>query len=392
MQALHAIRVVELGNFITAPYAAMLLGEFGADVVKVERPDGGDPFRSFKGGQYSPHFQAHNRHKRSLALDVNAPAGREVLDRLLAGADVLLLNTRPGALQRMGLDWEQVHARHPRLVHCAITGFGPDGPYAERPAFDNVGQALSGWMSRFRTGDDPRVVGPAVSDAATGLFAALGILNALYARAQDGIGRRVDVSMLECTVALALEPLGQFLATRQPVPVFQRAAMSQAYTVTCADGRRIGLHLSSPDKFWVSLCQALERPQWAERYPRRQDRVECYEQIAADLNGVFAGRDRAAWLRILEQADVPHAPELELQELEDDPQVRHLDLFHTCTHPVLGPSRGLRRAVRIDGERDPAQLPPPALGEHGPQLLQELGFEPEAIESLLAQGIVGRAR
>lgn len=386
MQPLDGVRVIEVGSFITAPYASMLLGELGADVIKVERPHTGDPFRSFKGGLYSPHFQAHNRHKRSIALDLAEQQDRDALERLLASADVLVLNSRPGALVKMGLDFDSVHARHPRLVHCAITGFGPDGPYAERPAFDNVGQALSGWMSRFRTSNDPRVVGPAVSDSVTAIYTALAIVSALHARQRDGRGRRVDVSMLECTMALGLEPLSQYLATGAPVPVFQRAAMSQAYTVVCQDDKRIGLHLSSPDKFWTNLCNCIGKPDWALAFPRRQDRIVAYERIAAELNAVFSTRTRSDWLQSLAKFDVPHAPELTLADLQDDPQVRHLQMFEHTTHPRQGKATALRRPVRIDSERNPNLRAPPELGEHTGELLRELGYSESQIGSMNAPG------
>src|SRR5882724_1086613 len=208
MRMLHGIIVIELGSFITGPLAGSVLAEMGADVIKVERPEG-DPFRHFDGGKYSPHFQAHNRNKRSVVIDYNTEDGRRALTALLAGADVLLFNTRPGAMDKLGFSTVRLRSDFSALVICAISGFGQTGPYALRPAFDNVGQALSGWMSRFKVDGDPRVVGPAVSDAATGLYAASAILGALLERQRTGVARTIDISMLESTMSLGLEPLGQ---------------------------------------------------------------------------------------------------------------------------------------------------------------------------------------
>jgi crotonobetainyl-CoA:carnitine CoA-transferase CaiB-like acyl-CoA transferase len=391
MKVLEGIRVLDLGSFITAPYAAMLLGELGADVVKVEMPAGGDPFRSFKGGDYSPHFQAHNRNKRSVALDYRKPAGRDALDALIRSADVLLLNVRPGVEERMGLGPSRLKELNPRLVYCSITGFGASGPYVERPAYDNVGQAISGWLSMFHQGDDARVPGPAVSDALTGLFAALGILGALVERSRSGVGRRVEVSMLEATVAFATEPLGQLFATGRPLPFFARSGASQSYIVTCRDGKRIGLHLSSPDKFWEGLANAIGREDLLAVYPNRMARVDGYENLARELAATFATRDRDEWLPLLEAQDVPFAPERRLEDLADDPQVKHLDMFYSLEHPSRGTVKAAHRPIRYDGDQRSDYAPPPALGEHTDEVLREAGIPVEQIAELRKQGIAGVA-
>ena len=387
-QVLAGIRVLDLGNFITAPYAAMLLAEMGADVIKVERPDGGDPFRAFNGGLYSSHFQAHNRNKRSIALDYTAPAGREVLATLVQQADVLLLNVRPGVAEKLGLDHARCRALHPGLVYCSITGYGADGPYAERAAYDNVGQSLSGWLSMFHQGQDARVPGPAVSDAVTGLFAAMGILAALVERQRTGQGRQVEVSMLEAMIAFATEPLGKWLATGEPVGFYNRAASSQSFIVTCADGLRIGLHLSSPLKFWQGLVAAISAAHLLDKYPDRQARVNRYDELAQDLAAVFAARDRAHWLPLLEAHDVPFAPERHLHELAEDPQVQHLGVFYQLTHPQQGEVGAAHRAVRFDGDHRSDFRPPPTLGEHTWEVLHDAGLSAEAIDRLWQEGVL----
>jgi crotonobetainyl-CoA:carnitine CoA-transferase CaiB-like acyl-CoA transferase len=388
-QVLSGLRVLDFGSFITAPYAAMMLAEMGADVVKVERPGTGDPFRAFNSGLYSSHFQAHNRNKRSIALEYAAPGAAPVVEALLKQADVLLLNVRPGVEERLGLSFEHVHAINPRLVYCSITGYGASGPYAERPAYDNVGQSISGWLSMFHQGDDARVPGPAVSDAVTGLFAAIGILGALQERGRTDLGRKVEVSMLESMIAFATEPLGKVLATGQPLGLFSRAASSQSFIVTCADGLRIGLHLSSPTKFWEGLIAATGAKELLAKYSGRADRVLRYEELAADVTRVFAAHPRAHWLPLLEAHDVPFAPENRLEDLPRDPQVQHLDVFYAIDHSVEGTVRAAHRPIRFDGDHRSNFRPPPGLGEHTHEVLQETGLSDAEIERLRADGLVG---
>ncbi|MDO9404182.1 MAG: CoA transferase [Polaromonas sp.] len=387
-QVLAGFRVLDLGSFITAPYAAMLLGELGADVIKVEKPGAGDPFRAFGSGLYSSHFQAHNRNKRSVALDFTTPAGRAALDAMVGTADVLLINVRPGVEKRLGVDATRLQALNPRLVHCAITGYGASGPYADRPAYDNVGQALSGWLSMFHEGSDARVAGPAVSDALTGLFAAFGIVAALLEREQTGRGRQVEVSMLEATLAFATEPLGKLFASGNPVPFYARSAASQSFIVTCKDGHRIALHLSSPEKFWKGLLKAIALEDLARKYPDRAARVAGYDDLAIDLAQAFVTQPRDHWLPLLEANDVPFAPERRLEDLADDPQVRHLDLFYELEHPRYGPVRAAHRPVRYDGDHRSDFLPPPDLGEHTEEVLRSAGLTTGTIAQLAKDGVI----
>ena len=387
MRLLKDIRVLDLGGFITGPYTAMLLADFGADVVKVERP-GGDPFRALRDDLYSPQFQAHNRNKRSLVLDYARPEGLETLKLLIRSADVLVMNNRPGVAEKLGIGYPVLRELNPRLICCSITGFGPDGPYAERPAFDNVGQALSGWMSRYRQGDDPRAVGPAIADPITGYYAAMGVLSALHERDRSGAGHLIEVNMLEATLAFGAEALANYLASGKPVPIYLRGANSQAYNLTCKDGKRIGLHMSSPDKFWQALCRVVGREDWAAKYAARAERVRHYEAIAFELKDIFSTRARDEWIPLLEREDVPFAPEHELQDLEGDPQIRHLGVFHELEHPTKGTIKTTHRPVHVDADRTIDFRPPPVLGEHSDEILREAGLPPEHIARLRELGIL----
>jgi len=387
-QVLAGVRILDLGSFITAPYAAMLLAELGADVIKVERPESGDPFRAFNEGLYSSHFQAHNRNKRSVGLDFTNPSGRTALDALVASADVVLINVRPGVEEKLGIGAERLQGLNPRLIYCSITGYGATGPYATRPAYDTVGQALSGWLTMFHEGSDARVAGPAVSDALTGMFAAMGVLGALVERGKTGRGRKVEVSMLEATIAFSTAPLAQMFAGEQSASFYSRAAISGSFLVTCLDGHRIGLHLSSPDKFWRGLASALSREDLLRKYPDRLARIARYDELARDLADTFATRARDHWLPLLEQHDVPFAPERRHEELEDDPQVKHLGVFYELAHPQYGSVRAAHRAVRYDGDNRSDFLPPPALGEHTRTVLREAGLTDAEIEDLAAQGAI----
>jgi crotonobetainyl-CoA:carnitine CoA-transferase CaiB-like acyl-CoA transferase len=370
-EVLKGVRVVELGTMITAPLTGMMLADLGADVVKVERPDGGDPFRSFRGGLYSPHFIAFNRNKRSVALDLQSEAGKASLRALLRDADVLIDNYRSGVMDRLGFSAAFVQTEYPKLIWCSITGFGADGPYADRPAYDAVAGALSGLASMTLDPEKPAASGPTVADNITGMYAAYGVLGALYERERTGRGRRIEVNMLEAAVAFVPDAFSNFSRMRIDNQPRTRVASSQSYAFRCADGKLLALHLSSPQKFWESLMGVIERPDLKDdaRFANRDARVRNYTALEKELAEVFAREERLHWMTKLERADVPFAPVQTVAEVIEDPQIKHLGTFYEEVHPTEGPLTLVRRPVLIDGSRDISSLPPPTLGEHTLEVL-----------------------
>jgi len=388
MTVLAGVQVLELGGFISGPYAGQLLAEMGADVVKIEPPKGGDPFRSFGDAGYSPQFCAYNRHKRSVALDLAQPAGQAALRRLAARADVMLDNMRPGVLARLGLGDAALVALKPRLIRSSLTGFGATGPLSRQPAYDTVAMARGGLMSQLLDPAHPAITGPAMADAISGLYTAQGILGALFERERTGRGRRVEVAMTEAVSAFATEPFSTYLQTGRVPGPYDRAAVSQSYVLICADRLRIGLHLSSPEKFWTQALAALGRPALAAdpRFETRALRVANHAALAGALGEAVRTQPRAHWLTRLAEHDVPHAPVHDLADAVADPQAVHLGTFTTTHHLVHGPVRGVAGPIRYDGERGEPGRPPPGLGEHTAAVLAEAGLAPPEIEALFAAG------
>jgi crotonobetainyl-CoA:carnitine CoA-transferase CaiB-like acyl-CoA transferase len=371
---LSGVRVVEQGTFITGPACGMLLGDLGADVIKVEQPGTGDPFRSFKGGLYSPHYQTYNRNKRSITLDPKDAADREVLDRLVADADVYIQNFRPGVADKLGVGEARLRALNPRLVYCSISGFGATGPAAARPAYDTVAQAASGFLRLLINPENPRVVGPAIADALTGFYAAYGILGALVERGRTGEGRTVEVSMLEAMAHFNLDAFTHFLQEGEVMGPYSRPRVSQSYVLECGDGKWIALHMSSPPKFWEGLAKAIEQPDLFDdrRFATREARIEHQEALIELLGASFRKRPRDEWCARLHALDVPNAPMYDTSEALIDPQALHLQLQTSAMHPTMGLFRTVRSPVSFDGERALAVRPPPVLGEHNEEIRSEL--------------------
>jgi crotonobetainyl-CoA:carnitine CoA-transferase CaiB-like acyl-CoA transferase len=363
--ALAGLRVIELGTFITGPCAGMMLADLGADVIKIESPEG-DPYRSYQGGHYSPHFQAYNRNKRSLALDLKKSADKELLDRLIREADVFIQNFRPGTAERLGAGVERLRGINPRLVYCSISGFGATGPYVERPSYDSVAQALSGFLSVVVDPANPQFLGPALADAITGIYAAYGVLGALVRQARQGQGALVEVSMLEAMAHFAVEPFAAFFALGAAPRSSDRPRLAQAYILKAGDGRLIAIHLSSLEKFWTGLIEALEAPELAAdpRFSTRLARIDNYATLRTELSARFAKHNLAHWEARLRSQDVPYAPINSIEQVVQDPQVEHLGLI-VPVDGAHGGTQAVRPAVQFAGERAQSVRAAPLLDEHG---------------------------
>jgi formyl-CoA transferase len=389
-EVLKGVRVVELGTMITAPLAGMMLADLGAEVIKIEHPQGGDPFRSFRGGQYSPHFVAYNRGKRSMKLDLRNESGAAVLRKLLARSDILLENYRAGVMDRLGFSADALAATNPKLIHCSITGFGASGPYSGRPAYDSVGLALSGIASLFLDPENPQACGPTIPDNATGMFACYGILGALYERERTGRGRRVEVNMLEAAISFIPDPFANHTQMGIKNDSLTRVASSHSFAFRCSDGKLLAIHLSSQPKFWEGMLTAIGRTELAtdERFAVREARIKNYVGLTHVLAETFATKPRAEWMTQLEAEDVPFAPVHNIPEVIDDPQIKHLETFRTLRHPTEGDIVSIRRPVRIDGGRDGSDLPAPTLGQHTNEVLLELGHDQTGIGELRAASVI----
>lgn len=370
VKILRNIRVVELGTYITGPAAAMHLADLGADVIKVERPGTGDPFRAFKGGLYSPHFQTYNRNKRSIALDTKNADELALFHELIASADVFIQNFRPGVAERLGAGEDALRKINPGLIYCAISGFGRSGPSRDRPAYDTVAQAAAGYLRLLTPPANPRVIGPAIADAVTGQYAALGILAAIIERGATGKGRRIDISMLEAMSHFNLDSFTHYYSVGEVMGPLSRPTVSQSYTFECSDGKWIAIHLSSPQKFWDGLLQATGQQQLADdpRFGERLQRIKHQDELIEVMTPVFRSRTRDEWCARLLAAEVPHSPAYDSNEALEDPQARHLKIAVSAEHPQMGRFTTVRAPYAFDGEPDLAVIPPPVLDEHGAEI------------------------
>jgi len=374
---LDGVRVVDLTSYIAGSYSAMMLADLGAAVTKVESLEG-DSFRELPG------FFGWNRGKRSIALNLKTPEGREIVERLAREGDVVMENWRPGVADRLGVGHAHLLEINPKLIYCSVTAFGSTGPYVDRPGFDPLLQAMGGLMTLQGFGGPPQYLRTAPTDYYTAAIAAQAVLAALYARHRTGRGQRIETSLLRGVLALqsgiAIDYPGKPTLLREnPTYRLYQGSDAQWFFVACGN-----------QSFWVKLCTALGMQEFADdpRFASWLLRIQNSEALLPIIEKRFGEKPRAEWLEILAAHDIPCAPGKTIQEFMNDPGVRHQDMVHEYDHPDVGRLRVMGQPLAFAGTptRDPG--PPPTLGQHTDQVLRELGYDATAVNDLRARKVV----
>jgi formyl-CoA transferase len=392
---LQGVTVVDLSRILAGPYCTMMLGDMGAEIIKIEQPGSGDDTRTWgppwAGGE-SAYYLAINRNKRSLTLNLKRARARELLLRLVARADVVIDNFKVGGLDQLGLGWETLHAANPRLVHCSISGYGPDGPYAERPGYDFIAQAMGGLMSVTGEPDGPPLkLGVAAADLTTGMFACIAILAALHHRDETGEGQHLNVSLLESIVAwlanigssyLVAGMEGRRFGNAHPnvVPYRLFEASDKWFVVACGNDRQ-----------FAALSRIVQRPELAEdeRFTTNAGRVTNREVLEPLLVSIFTSQPAQSWIDRLLAAGVPAGPVYSVSEVFEDPQVLARQMLIELEHPTIGRLKQTGFPFKFSATPAEARLAPPLLGQHTDELLDELfGLSAEEIADLRATGTV----
>jgi len=389
--ALEGTVAIDVSGHVAGPYAGSLLGDLGCEVIKVELPDGGDTHRGrnpkYEG--YGPSFRVLNRNKKSVTLNLREKKGREILLKLLETADILIENFRPPTRKRLGLDYEELSKLNPKLIHCSISGYGQSGPYRDKPGFDTIGQALSGMLSLVTDFDNPKVAGFSITDHSSGIFAAHGIMAALLARQKTGRGQFVDVSLLQVSLAFIESHVADYLNGGEAVSR-DNFPRGRIYCFVCAHTKPLVIHLSGHQEAWEGLLKAAGRMDLLEdaRFATRKDRTERHWEIVRILQETFRTQPREHWLPRLDANDIPNAPINSIEEVFNDPQVKHMGIPKQIDHPKMGKSNLVGSPINLSDTPPQFFRPAPLLGEHTEEVLARLGYDGDAMKGFRASGVI----
>ncbi len=391
---LEGVKVLDFTRYLAGPYCTMLLSDYGADVIRVEKP-GPREFRFPGSDRDSYFFLSSNRGKRSLGIDYRSDAGRELILRMMSSFDVMVENFRPGVIGALGFDPETLCVRHPRLICCSISGFGASGPYRDRPGFDQIAQGMSGFMSVTGTEESgPTRGGLAVADLLAGIFAAQGIQLALLERTRSGMGQIVDTSLLESMVGVLSWSAGIYFETGcAPGPAGQHHPLSSPYGRFKASDGYLNIAAAS-DAMWRSLAGELGRLRWLEdpRFESAPMRVACRQELCDEIEEVLATNTVGYWVAKLNEAGVPAGPVLNIAEVFADPQVAAREMLVELPHPQLGVFKTTGLAVKLRGSPGGITRRPPLCGEHSVEVLRECGMQDGEIASLQRDGVIFEPR
>ena len=388
--------MIDLTRVLAGPFLTQLLGDLGAEILKIETPGHGDETRTFPPhlGDESHYFMALNRQKKSLVIDLRKPQGVELVRGLVAKADILVENFRPGVMQRLGVDYDSLARINPRLIYCAVSGFGLTGPLRDKPSFDIVTQAMGGALSlNGEAGGTPVKLGVPLGDMVGGIFGSVGVLSALHERHATGRGRLVDISLHDGMLGM-LGYLAQryFVTGSDPVPVGSGHPSIVPYgSFPASDGMVIIACLM--EGFWGRLCNALERPEWTDdlRYATSAARLENRDEVNRMISAVTQMHTVAEWVERLTRNDVPNAPVLGVGAALNHPHSLARDMLVSAEHPGVGPIRMVGRPIKFPGAPQAPLRPPPQLGQHTDEVLrQELGLGDEVLAQLRRDGVIDR--
>ena len=392
---LQGIRVIDFSQILAGPFCTMLLADMGADVVKVEKPNGGDDTRRygppFVEGE-SAAFLTLNRNKRSIMLDLKSEQGLGVVRRMLADADVMLHNFRPGVVERMGLGYADVSALNPAIVYCAVSGFGTTGPYSQRAGFDLVAQGMSGLMSINGFPDSPPAkVGVPIADLNTGMFCAYGVLTAYINRLATGKGQHVDASLLESGMAYTLYESATYFATGEVAgPLGSAHRMIAPYQAFATRDGYINIGAANQNN-WELMCRAVGRADLLDdaRFASNPERMVNIRSLTPIMEETFRTQTTAHWVEILERAGVPCGPIYNIEQVYADPHVRSRDMAVELQHPKAGGIRNIGVAVKLSDTPGSVRTPAPLLGQHTDEVLAEFGYADAEIAALRQSGALG---